>query len=150
MKNKKRGYGWIVIEVDLGKAYDRPKWNFVVDTLRDIGFPYHFVNMVYWCISTPNMQVLWDGEVLDKFQPSRRIRHILCRPFTCLFHFAKKLINTVEILSGGYYKCKKIPLVKLDFVCFPKRDGELGLRKVGLMNQALLMKVRGVHMHETK
>lgn len=74
MKNKKRGCCWMAIKVDLEKGYDRLKCDFVVDTLIDIGFPYYFVNLVYWCITSPNMQVLWNRETLGKFQPSRGIR----------------------------------------------------------------------------
>ncbi|AES67475.1 hypothetical protein MTR_2g094120 [Medicago truncatula] len=34
-------------------------WNFIKDTLEDIGFPNWFVNLVWHCISSPIMRVLW-------------------------------------------------------------------------------------------
>lgn len=64
----------MAIKVDLEKAYDRLKWEFVTDTLHDIGFPEEFINLVHWCISSPSLQVLWNGEALSKFLPSRGIR----------------------------------------------------------------------------
>ncbi|XP_057760081.1 uncharacterized protein LOC130980412 [Arachis stenosperma] len=74
MKSKKGKKGWMAIKIDLEKAYDRLKWSFIVDTLKDIGMPDHFINLVYACISTARMRVLWNGEALDEFSPSRGIR----------------------------------------------------------------------------
>lgn len=36
----------MIIKVDMKKTYNRLKWEFVVNTLRDIGFPESFVNLV--------------------------------------------------------------------------------------------------------
>lgn len=74
IRNKRHGKGWMVIKMDLEKTYDRLNWSFVVDTLRDIGFPESFVNMVYQFISTSNMRVIWNDEALDSFSPSLGIR----------------------------------------------------------------------------
>lgn len=46
MKSKKGKNGWVAIKVDLQKAYDKIKWDFVTNTLHDIGFPYEFINLV--------------------------------------------------------------------------------------------------------
>lgn len=64
----------MAIKINLEKAYDRLIWEFVRDTLHDIGFPDGFVNLIWECISSPKMRVLWNGEALEEFSPSRGIR----------------------------------------------------------------------------
>lgn len=74
MKKKKGAMGWMAIKIDLEKAYNRLDWVFVRDTLQDIGLPGVFINLVWECISTSKMKVLWNGEALEEFSPSRGIR----------------------------------------------------------------------------
>lgn len=74
MKSKKGAVGWMAIKLDLEKAYDRLKWEFVRETLVDAGLPQDFVQLVWHCISSPMMKVLWNGEAQESFQPSRGIR----------------------------------------------------------------------------
>lgn len=45
MKAKKGAVGWMAIKLDLEKAYDRLKWEFVRETLIDAGFPQSFVQL---------------------------------------------------------------------------------------------------------
>lgn len=74
MRNKRGKKGWMAIKLDLEKAYDRLSWPFIKETLVDIGFPVKFINLVWHCISSPRMRMLWNGEALDEFTPSRGIR----------------------------------------------------------------------------
>lgn len=50
MKNKNGQSGWIAIKVDQEKTYDRLNWDFVVDTLRNIGLPNDVINLVRCCM----------------------------------------------------------------------------------------------------
>ena len=68
MKGKK---GYMAIKIDLEKAYDRVNWNFLLGCLYQIGFPWHLVDIIYQCISTPSMQILLNGERTSTFMPSR-------------------------------------------------------------------------------
>lgn len=74
MRNMKRRRGKVAVKIDLEKAYDRLKWEFVVDTLQDIGFEGSFVELVHACMSSCSMEVLFNGERTEKFHPSRGIR----------------------------------------------------------------------------
>lgn len=74
MKRKIVDKGWMVIKIDLEKAYDHLKQEFVKDILLEIGLPDVFVEMVWSCISTSSAKVIWNGEALNSFSPSRGIR----------------------------------------------------------------------------
>lgn len=58
MRTKKGKKGWMTIKIDLEKAYDRLSWDFVRDTLQDIGLPDNFICLVWHCISSPRMRVV--------------------------------------------------------------------------------------------
>ena len=73
MKLKKGKIGFMAIKVDLAKAYDRLSWNFILDTLIDLGLPHGFCNVIMKCIITASMQVSWNGVLSDSFDPSRGI-----------------------------------------------------------------------------
>lgn len=84
----------MAIQIDLEMAYDRIRWGFIKDTLHDIRCPHNFINLVWWCISSSRMHLLWNGDALEEFKPQRGIHQgfplspylfVLC--FERLFHF---------------------------------------------------------------
>lgn len=62
------------MSIDLEKAYDRISWDFVRDTLHDVGFDETWIINLMTCIETPKMVVNWNGEKLEAFTPSCGIR----------------------------------------------------------------------------
>ncbi|KAH9670245.1 hypothetical protein KPL70_016905 [Citrus sinensis] len=58
MRNKKGKIGQMAIKVDLEKAYDRLSWDFIHDTLKDVGLPKEFIRITMECITTARMQIL--------------------------------------------------------------------------------------------
>ncbi|XP_016699895.1 uncharacterized protein [Gossypium hirsutum] len=62
--------GWMTIKVHLEKVYDRVRWDFLNDTLRDAGFPRHLITLIMHSVSTCTMQILWNGP-MDEIVPSR-------------------------------------------------------------------------------
>ena len=63
----------MAIKVDLEKAYDCLNWSFIQETLRDVDIPKNLVEVIYWCITSSRMQLLWNGSSSSKFTPSRGI-----------------------------------------------------------------------------
>lgn len=49
-------------------------WEFLKETLRDIGIGDHFQNLILNCVSTTSMRILFNGEKTDVFSPTRGIR----------------------------------------------------------------------------
>ena len=74
MKHKKGKQGWLAIKVDLEKAFDRIRWEFIEETLIDACIPPGLVNAIMECITTPTMSVIWNGQAQDRFTPTRGIR----------------------------------------------------------------------------
>ena len=74
MQKKQGKGGWFALKVDLEKAFDRLRWDFVHDTLSDIDLPPPMINVIMQCISTASMQVLWHGKATPVFLPHRGIR----------------------------------------------------------------------------
>ena len=71
MKGKK---GYMAIKIDLEKAYDRLERNFVINSLRNLGINEQFISIIYHCISSSSMNILWNGEFTRDFHPKRGIR----------------------------------------------------------------------------
>lgn len=71
LKKRKGNDGYIVVKIDLEKAYDRLKWSFNRMVLNHFGFPSNSTNLIMSCISTASIAILFNGNKLDLFQPSR-------------------------------------------------------------------------------
>ncbi|KAG7540165.1 Ribonuclease H domain [Arabidopsis thaliana x Arabidopsis arenosa] len=74
MRRKKGRKGWMLLKLDLEKAYDRIRWDFLEDTLWAAGFPASWVHWIMTCVTGPSMNLLWNGEKSDPFKPLRGLR----------------------------------------------------------------------------
>ena len=90
LKRRKEREGFMVIKIDLEKAYDRLEWSFVRIVLDHFGFPKNFSELILSCISTTSTSLLFNGSKLEAFTPSRGIRQgdpispyffLLCREY---------------------------------------------------------------------
>lgn len=75
MQKKTGARGFMVIKVDIEKAYNHLGWEFINDTLCEARLPPDLIQIIMACITSVKMRVLWNGEVTDEFLPSRVIRH---------------------------------------------------------------------------
>ena len=74
MKHKRGKGGWMAIKINLEKAFDRLRWEFIEDTLLDIGLPQTMINLIMQRLTSSSMQVLWNGKPSSTFKPQRGIR----------------------------------------------------------------------------
>ncbi|KAK5835246.1 hypothetical protein PVK06_010933 [Gossypium arboreum] len=74
MHTKRGKKSWMTVKVDSEKAYDRLRWDFIEDTLLDVGFPLTLVNVAMECITSVSMQIVWNGRLSNEFVPNRGIR----------------------------------------------------------------------------
>ncbi|KAK5772898.1 hypothetical protein PVK06_049200 [Gossypium arboreum] len=49
---------WMAIKIDLEKAYDRVRWEFIEASLRAAGIPDYLINVIMPSISNVSMQVM--------------------------------------------------------------------------------------------
>lgn len=50
--------GWMLLKLDLEKAYDRIRWDFLEDTLRAARLSDECIDQIMKCVSGPSMN-LW-------------------------------------------------------------------------------------------
>lgn len=88
----------MAIKVDLEKAYDGLQWEFLRETLSDIGCPHNYLQMVQCCVSSVRMRMLWSGQVLDAFISKKRVHQgdpIFPYHFVLCLEYLIHLINLV-------------------------------------------------------
>ncbi|KAK4270478.1 hypothetical protein QN277_023510 [Acacia crassicarpa] len=74
MRNLQGKRGYMAIKIDLEKANDRVNWLFLRDCLGVLNLPSSFIDVILSCVSTPTMQLLWNGERAGSFTPTRGVR----------------------------------------------------------------------------
>lgn len=63
----------MTIKIDLEKAYDRVRREFISVSLKAVGIPNYLQNVIVSSISNSIMQVMWNGALLSKFRLARGI-----------------------------------------------------------------------------
>lgn len=64
----------MAIKIDLEKAYDWVRWDFIDASLQAVSNPAYLRNFIIFDISYFIMQVMWNGIPTPKFKPVRGIR----------------------------------------------------------------------------
>lgn len=74
MRTCRKGDGYVVIKVDMEKAYDRVDWGFLEFTLQRLGLNTAFIELIMGCVSTTTMRVQWQGTMSTSFKPTKGVR----------------------------------------------------------------------------
>ncbi|XP_061376344.1 uncharacterized protein LOC133318374 [Gastrolobium bilobum] len=65
---------FMVIKVDLEKAYDRLNWKFIHRVLDEIQIPDKLSKLIMAAVTSPETNIIWNGKLTEEFQPSRGVR----------------------------------------------------------------------------
>jgi hypothetical protein len=74
MVKMKGSKGLVAIKVDLSKAYDKLKWDFIWQILKEIQLPDSLINVIMHSITSVETNVKWNGARGSYFRPQRGIR----------------------------------------------------------------------------
>lgn len=106
--NKRGKEGYMAIKVDLEKTYDRLEWNFIHKVLQAYHFPSKLITLIMSCVSSTSISILFNGSMMDSFQPSRGIRHgdpLSSYLFILCMEYLGSLINK-ECIEGNWHPIK--------------------------------------------
>ncbi|KAF7824315.1 reverse transcriptase [Senna tora] len=95
-RKRSRKFGWLIISLDLEKAYDRLNWSFISSVLLKMNFPAELVSLISACISSVSHQFLINGTLTHKIIPSRGIRQgdpLSPYIFICCMQYLSSLID---------------------------------------------------------
>ena len=71
LNKKKGGVRYMVLKIDLEKAYDKIEWSFIRDMLTRVNLPVDLWDIIMSCVSTVSTSILFNGEALDPIYPSK-------------------------------------------------------------------------------
>uniref|UniRef100_A0A803NH51 Reverse transcriptase domain-containing protein n=1 Tax=Cannabis sativa TaxID=3483 RepID=A0A803NH51_CANSA len=74
MKRKKGKRGFMMIKIDMEKAYDNLDWDFIIVVLYQMGFSNCFTSWIRACISTKEIKLLLNGSIEGKVKPEWGLR----------------------------------------------------------------------------
>lgn len=74
LNHLKGNKGFMFIKLDLEKTYDRLEWSFILNSLELLNIPVFIINLIYYCISSSNLSINWNGSKTEAFSASRGLR----------------------------------------------------------------------------
>lgn len=72
--NTRRRADYGVVKLDMSKAYDRARWNFILKVLHRYGFPTCLIHLISQCISTASFKALINVKTFNSFKPNYGLR----------------------------------------------------------------------------
>ena len=75
LNNKREGKeSFMVIKLDMSKAFDRVEWGFVEAVMEKLGFHERWIGLIMHCITTVTYSVLINGTPYGYISPTRGLR----------------------------------------------------------------------------
>lgn len=66
--------GFMALKLDMSKAYDRVEWEFYRAIMLRLGFDVRWIETIMRCISTVSFSVVVNGNIGERFKPSKGLR----------------------------------------------------------------------------
>lgn len=65
---------FMVIKLDLAKAYDKLEWSFIMESLALLNFSSHISDVINACLASSSFSINWQGRQTKKFFPTHDLR----------------------------------------------------------------------------
>ncbi|KAK5832123.1 uncharacterized protein LOC108468759 [Gossypium arboreum] len=93
--------GFIVVKLDMSKAYDRVEWNFIKDIMVRMGFARRWIDIIMKCLASVSYSVVVNGHLAAEEGALRRVK--ASRSGSQISHllFADDCILFSEVTSRG-------------------------------------------------
>ncbi|KAI4338253.1 hypothetical protein L6164_016595 [Bauhinia variegata] len=73
--NMKKGKGdWMTLKLDLEKAYDHIRWDFIEEFLKRYNFPSKLINLIMQCVTSVSYSIIFKRRKTESFTPKRCLR----------------------------------------------------------------------------
>lgn len=118
--HRENGPKKLTIKVDIAKAFDTLRWDFVIHCLSALNLPAKYIQWITECITTPSYSIGINGSIHGYFKGSRGLRQgdpLSPYLFTIAMNFLSHKLNAAAAQGRiGYHpKCKGS---KLTHLCF--------------------------------
>lgn len=101
--------GYMILKLDLEKAYDRLEWNFLSDTLRLLKLSDSICLIIYHCVSTAPVSINWNEDNSLSFTTSRGIRQgDPISPYLFILAIERLCHRIKDLVNSGIWKGFKI------------------------------------------
>ena len=61
-KNNSKTHGFMVLKLDMSKAYDRVEWTFLEEIMTKMGFNDKWINLMMVCVKSMTYSILMNGD----------------------------------------------------------------------------------------
>ena len=102
-----------VMKIDIAKAFDSVQWEFVLKSLRVLGFPERFIHWIELCITSPSCSLQVIGDLAGYFQSSRGLRQgCSLSPYLFVLYMNVQSLKIDRAVADKKFKlhpgCKKL------------------------------------------
>lgn len=109
-----------LMKIDISKAFDSVQWDFVLKSLKVLGFPEKYIHWIKLCITSPSFSVQVNGDLAGYFQSSRGLRQgCSLSPYLfvlCMNVLSMKIGRAVTEKKFKFHPgCKSLSLTHLCF-----------------------------------